>query len=523
MKKYSLIFLGAIIVMVVIFFAFKGSSKSETNEVIISVKAGKFIVDITTTGELEAKNSVKIQGPTRLREFRIYNVTINDIIPEGTVVKKGEWIANLDRSEFNTKMQDQQIELEQAQSQYIQTQLDTALQMRQARDELINLAYGVEEAELVLEQSAYEPPATVKQNEINLDKAKRSYQQAKDNYVIKLEQNKAKMADVAAELRKSQREFNSMMELANSFTVYAPEDGMVIYAKGWDGKAIKAGSQINSWDPTVATLPDLTTMVSKTYINEVDVRKINPGQNVEIGLDAFPDKKLTGIVTNVANVGEQRPNSDAKVFEAIIEIQGTDDMLKPSMTTGNRIITSVIDTALFVPLECLHSKDDSISYVYVRKGIKKVKQEIKIGGTNNNEAVVDLGLEEGDKVYLSVPGGIDEEPIALLPELDGKRSVKEEPKIAEKPQERVITLPDGRKITVPADAKPGDMQRMRRGGRQGQSPPAQSGAQGGDQKQGQEGASQKQENKAVEVEKGNSDQKKNAETEKPTERSDQNN
>ena len=46
-------------------------------------------------------------------------------------------------------------------------------------------------------------------------------------------------------------------------------------------------------------------MLSKTYINEVDVRRVRPGQIVEIGLDAFPDKKLTGKVIRVANVGEQ--------------------------------------------------------------------------------------------------------------------------------------------------------------------------------------------------------------------------
>jgi len=464
MKKYSLISLGIAAVILILFFAFKGTGKSDSNEVLISVKTGKFVVDINTTGELEAKNSVKIVGPTRLRDLRIYSVTINDIVPEGTVVSKGEWIANLDRSEFNTKLQDKQIEVEKAQSQFVLTQLDTALQMRQARDELINLRYGVEEANLVLEQSAYEPPATVKQQEINLEKAKRSYQQATDNYIIKHKQNQAKMQEVSAELRKTQRELNAMMELANSFTVYAPEDGMVIYAKGHDGKAIKGGSQINSWDPTVATLPDLTTMMSKTYINEVDVRKIKPGQTVEIGLDAFPDKKLIGTVTNVANVGEQRPNSDAKVFETFIEIQGTDGMLKPAMTTSNRIITNIIDSTLFVPLECLHSKDDSISFVFVRKGIKTIKQEIQINGTNNNEAVVAMGLEADDKVYLSVPAGKEDDEIVLLPELNGKRMIKQEAVEEEKPAEKVITLPDGRKITVPADAKPGDMRMMRREG-----------------------------------------------------------
>ena len=464
MKKYSILFLALIAVVVVLFFAFKGSGKTETKEILITPETGTFIVDITTTGELEAKNSVKIQGPTRLRDFRIYNVTINDIVPEGTIVSKGDWIANLDRSEFNTKLQDKQIEVEKAQSQYIQTQLDTALQMRQARDELINLKYAVTEAELVLEQSAYEPPATVKQNEINLEKAKRNLEQAKENYKIKLEQNKAKMQEVAADLRKSQRELNAMQELGNAFTVYAPESGMVIYAKGWDGKAIKAGSQVNSWDPTVATLPDLTTMVSKTYINEVDVRKIMVGQPVEIGLDAFPDKKLTGSVTSVANVGEQKPNSDAKVFEAYIEIGGTDPMLKPAMTTSNRIITQAIDSTMFVPLETLHSKNDSIIYIFKKQGLKVVKQEVQIGSTNNNEAEIKLGLVPNDKVYLSVPDTDEEEPIALLAELNGKRMKEEEKEEVQKPKEREIILPDGRKVTVPADFQPGQS----RGGRAGQ-------------------------------------------------------
>ena len=48
----------------------------------------------------------------------------------------------------------------------------------------------------------------------------------------------------------------------------------------------------------------------------------------------------------VANVGEQRPNSDAKVFEVRVEIDGTDPTLRPSMTTSNKIIASVKDSTL---------------------------------------------------------------------------------------------------------------------------------------------------------------------------------
>jgi len=442
MKKKIIIGLVAAAVIVSGFLFFKVTDKSDTSDIVVPVKYGKFVVDITTTGELEAKNSVKIMGPTGLRRFRVYNVSIQDIVDEGTVVGKGDWIATLDQSDFNSKLQDEQLDVEQRQSEYIQVQLDTTLQMRQARDELINLEYGVEEMQIKLDQSQFEPPATIKQAEIDLDKARRAFEQAKQNYNIKLEQNRAQMTEVATERRKTQKDYDEMLELAQAFQIMAPEPGMVIYAKGFDGKPIKAGSQIHMWDPVVATLPDLTTMLSKTYVNEVDVRKVKQGQKVEIGLDAFPDKKLKGTVIRVANVGEQSPNSDSKVFEATIEIEGTDPLLRPAMTTSNKVFVNEMDSALFVPLESLHSKDDSITYVYKRAGLKAIKQEVQIGETNSNEAIIRMGLEAGDRVYLSVPSGTEDDEISLLAALEGKRMKKEESQEV-KPKSRTITLPDG--------------------------------------------------------------------------------
>ena len=78
----------------------------------------------------------------------------------------------------------------------------------------------------------------------------------------------------------------------SGFTINAPSPGMVIYVREWNGKKKGVGSQWNTWDPTVATLPDLTQMESQTYVNEVDVRKLSVGQKVSISLDADPTKKL---------------------------------------------------------------------------------------------------------------------------------------------------------------------------------------------------------------------------------------
>jgi len=430
MKKNLLIGASAIVVLVVVFFLVRGNTKGEAAEIIAEVKRGPFKIEIETTGELEAKNSVKILGPSSLREFGIFQVNIQNIVDEGTVVKKGDWVATLDRSDFQNKYTAKQIEVEKANSKFVQTQLDTTLIMRQSRDELINLKYAVEEKEIVLEQSKFEPPATIKQAGIDLDKARRGQEQALENYKIKKRQNIEKMREVAAELRKVQNELTAMTKVLEAFNVIAPEPGMVIYEKGWDGKPIKAGSQISVWDPTVATLPDLTTMMSKTYVNEVDVRKVKSGQKVEIGLDADPDKKLIGSVVRVANVGEQRPNSDSKVFEINVEISGYDPTLRPSMTTSNRIIANVIDSALFIPLECLHSQFDSITYVFKKEGTSVIKQEVIVGETNANDAVILGGLSEADRIYLSVPPGKEEDEVKLLKEMNGKRRKDDDKKPA---------------------------------------------------------------------------------------------
>jgi multidrug efflux pump subunit AcrA (membrane-fusion protein) len=217
MKKRLLIGGGVAVVLLIAYLVVSGSRRDDTMDVMAVVKRGTFKVEIETTGELEAKNSVKILGPTQLRNFDIWRIGVQSIIDEGTIVKKGDWVATLDRSEFQTKYNQKQIELEKANSKHIQTQLDTTLQMRQSRDDLINLKYAWDEKQIILDQSKFEPPATIKQNEINLEKAQRSYEQSVENYKIKKRQNIEKMREVAAELRKVQEEFDGMTKILEAF------------------------------------------------------------------------------------------------------------------------------------------------------------------------------------------------------------------------------------------------------------------------------------------------------------------
>lgn len=410
MKRYRIyIALAIILAVLFILYIFFGSAESTVESIEVQVKSGTFEIQVSTSGELEAKNSEKIMGPMNVRNYRIWNMKIEDIIPDGTVVDSGEYVATLDRSEITNKLKDRELDLESLQTQFTQTQLDTTMDLRAARDELVNLEYNLEERQITVDQSIYEPPATQRQAKIDLDKAQRAFDQAVENYDLKLEKARANMAEVNTKLRKAQNEYQEMIDLLDQFTIFAPKAGMVIYRRDWSGQKMGIGANVGAWDPIVAELPDLTEMKSRTYVNEIDISKVKVGQPVKIGVDAFPDNEYTGVVTEVANIGEQMRNSNAKVFEVIIEVNESDSILRPAMTTKNMIITDVIDSVLFIPIECVHS-NDSVSYVY--KGSRK--QQIILGKPNENEIIVRAGLEEGDDIYLVPPEGAEEYSINPL-------------------------------------------------------------------------------------------------------------
>jgi len=419
-KKKRLLFIPAALLLgFVVWMSLRGGESSE-QPIKVPVKSGKFVISVTTSGELEAKSSENILGPVGLRTVGIWSVQISELIPEGSVVKEGDWIATLDRSEISNRMKDLETELEKLTTQFTKTKLDTSLELRNARDELINLRFSMEESRITLDQSKFEPPAAIRQAEIALDKTDRAYNQAVKNYELRFEQAKARMQEVSTSLAQTQRRYDNMISVIKDFEIRAPKDGMVIYRRSWDGTKVTVGSQISSWENIVATLPDFSVMMSKTFVNEIDISKIKLNQIAEIGVDAFPEKRFTGMVVEVANIGEQRPNSDSKVFEVKVRVNEFDSILRPAMTTKNTIITSVVEDAVFIPMEALHG-NDGVNWVYKQSGSRIQKQQVVTGDRNENEIIILEGLEPTDHVYLHIGEKERELPlIELKPAESGK-------------------------------------------------------------------------------------------------------
>jgi multidrug efflux pump subunit AcrA (membrane-fusion protein) len=230
-------------------------------------------------------------------------------------------------------------------------------------------------------------------------------EQKERGYQLKVAQAKRDIATLTMWHNRIDRRVASLEEVLAGFTIKAPAPGMVVYKKDRRGNKIKAGSSINPFERIVATLPDLSSLLSKIYVSEIEISKVKPGQDVEIRVDAFPNKLFKGKVFTVANIGEKLENTDTKVFEVMVKMDGSDPALRPSMTTSNKVIIKTFRDVIYVPIECVHAGADGIPFVYTRK---KTRQIVITGESNEKNIVIERGLKPKQSVYVIQPENADD-------------------------------------------------------------------------------------------------------------------
>ena len=402
-KKIVATTITLILLSVLAFFVFTGSNNKRAY-LTSTVKRGPFEIMIYSTGQLEAQSSVNIEVPEILRNqnVRIYEIKITDLIEEGTVVDSGDYVASLDHKVVEEVLVNALEELEQALNSFEDAKMDSNLTLSNHRDLIINAREEVEEKQIILDESVYESPAVIRKAEMDLEKAKRKLEQELKGFELRQRQSVSRVERFAIEVRRRQNRVDLLHEVLQSLKIHAPQKGMLVYGRDRTREKIQVGSSVSAWSPVIATLPNLSSMQSLTWVNEIDISKVQAGQKVTLGIDALPEKRLDGQVISVANIGQPMPRSDAKVFEVRIRVFGEVNDLKPAMTTSNVIHTGSWGDVLFVPAETIFS-NDSLDYVYLEKNGTLIKQIIDLGAENENYVMVNKGLQENDILLLSIP------------------------------------------------------------------------------------------------------------------------
>lgn len=405
-KKILLFVIPALLLIILFFFFRKG--EVDYNQVTVSVKRGDFNTLIFSSGQLESEKSETIDIPEKLkdRNLRIWELAITHMVDEGTVVDSGDYVATLDHKAVEEQIKLAQDDMDKMLSEYEDGKIDSNLNLSNQRDVIVNARLDLTEKKLIMDESIYESPSIQKKAGMDYDKASRKLDQEMKAYGLKKQQEENKVERRYINYRQVSDRAAELQKLFNSLEIRAPKAGIITYYKYPWGEIVKTGYKVGPYNSIIATIPEMSNLISRTYINEIDISKVKTGQTVKIGIDAFPDKQLSGEVISVANIGQAMPNSDAKVFEVKIKIFGKDKDLKPAMTTSNAIEAGIYKDTLMIASDAIF-ENDSLKFVYLGKD-DPVKQIVWLGDENENYVLIKKGLKENDVVWLSEPKNPDE-------------------------------------------------------------------------------------------------------------------
>lgn len=318
------------------------------------VDRGEVRVTVEETGVVEPERSIVVKSP-------ISGVVRQLYVREGDRVQPGQGLARIlpDIAQANS--------LAQMRSEIARAQIARDNAHRDYdRATALSAIGGITQADLDQRRVAY-------------DQADNQWRTAQDQ--LRLVQQSGVTAGDSAEGQGG--------TVAQWARIIAPAAGVVIARGVEEGETVVGGTSAFGGGTALFTIADLSTLVVKAAINEVDIGKVKRGDHVALTVDAFPGDTAHGVVRLVPPAARQQER--VRVFDVEIEVTGGQQFLRPGMTTNVRISGPVRGNVVRVPVEA----------VLLQEGKPVV---YKIGGSGPQPVPVTLGLSDLFYVELLVEG-----------------------------------------------------------------------------------------------------------------------
>jgi HlyD family secretion protein len=219
------------------------------------------------------------------------------------------------------------------------------------------------------------------------DTAKTTLAQAKITWEQYNSNNPAYL--VAAEAK-----VQALVNTINSAKIIAPFNGTITDLISSTGETIASGTEAMQVD-------DLTHLMINVSVSEVDVNKLEVGQDATINFAAIPTKTYKGMVTQIGNAGSS--TSGVVQFGATIQVLDADDKVKPGFSATISIVINNFQNVLLVPNLAVATDSNGKSFVLTSKNGTTIPVAIELGSKSDQYTEVKSGnLNEGDTVLISI-------------------------------------------------------------------------------------------------------------------------
>lgn len=282
---------------------------------------------VTATGKIQPEVEVKIAP-------EVSGEIIEIPVKEGQTVRKGALILRIKPDSYQAQVESQQAALNSARSASVRNraELSKADQDYKRAQQLFNSKL-LPEADRNTAQTQYEIA-------------------------------KAALESSLFEIQRAEGALRQIREALSKTVIYSPSDGSISVLASRVGERVVGTSQFAGTE--VMRIADLTNMEARVNVNENDVVNVHVGDQANISVDAYPDRKIRGIVREIASTAITRnagSQEEVTNFEVKISIPDHSVQLRPGMSATADIETATVQNVVVVPIQAVtvRSSDSEMS------------------------------------------------------------------------------------------------------------------------------------------------------------------
>jgi HlyD family secretion protein len=475
--------IGAIVAVVLICLivvwlkVVRGSESPTSGLATFVAKRGPLTISVLESGTIQPREQITLRNEVEGR------TSILSLVPDGTMVKAGDLLVELDDSTLKDAMIDQDIQAQRAEAAFINAQETLAVVKNQAQSDVDIAKLTLEFAQQDLQQykeGQYPNEKTAAENEITLRQeeltraqetlawSQKLYEEkyisqtewqadklavtrSNNNLVLaenskKLLENytyhrnikqfesdvhqadmalerterkaKADVIQVEADLkakelehRRQAEKFKKIVDQLEKTKIYAPQDGMVVYATTSGGRGhfdrrepMDIGVEVTERQDLI-NLPTAASMIAQVDIHETSLEKVRVGFPAVITVDALPGKKFLGRVSSIAPLPDAQSmwmNPDLKIYPMDIYLEDNDSALRTGMSCKAEIIVAQYEDAVYIPVQAVIRVAGRPTVFVVKDGLVE-ERKVEIGLDDNKMVRIISGLEEGEVVLMTPP------------------------------------------------------------------------------------------------------------------------
>ena len=342
--------------------ALPGAAKEIDASLIVKVKRADLAIDVIETGKVQPREKVEVKSKVAGQVAQVF-------VDEGQVVHKGQPLLKIDATDF---------ERQKAHCEADKAQAKIALEFAQMNYE--RRKKGLDS------RAVAQVDVDISANEVR----------AKSVSV--------KLAEVALGAAEDQLRYT---------TITSPMDGTVIERGIQPGEVVTPGVQATFEGRPLLTVADLSTLVVKADLNQIDVAKVKIGQSVTLTLDALPGKSYAAKLTRIAPASSLPKGKDVDVFAVEATLAAADGAIKPGMSADVRIHIETRAAVLSLPIEAVVKEAGKSFVTRVIDGPKGTriteKVEVKVGARNDREIEITGGAVEGEPILIKPASSAENE------------------------------------------------------------------------------------------------------------------